>query len=75
MTKGRMLKRSLKISYHQGALPTRSNYKENWYVKIFPFEEGALKWYAKNSAFCVRTRTVNVNMFSTTVKDEILEGW
>ncbi len=29
----------------------------------------------KNSAVCVRTRTVNVNTFSTTVKDEILEGW
>ncbi len=29
----------------------------------------------KNSAVCVRTRTVNVNTFSTTVKGEILEGW
>ncbi len=29
----------------------------------------------KNSAVCVRTRTVNVNTFSTTVKDEISEGW
>ncbi len=28
----------------------------------------------KNSAVCVRTWTVNVNTFSTTVKDEILEG-
>ncbi len=28
----------------------------------------------QNSAVCVRTRTVNVNTFSTTVKDEILEG-
>ncbi len=28
----------------------------------------------KNSAVCVRTRTVNVNTFSTTVKDEISEG-
>ncbi len=29
----------------------------------------------KNSAVCVRTRTVNVNTFSTTVKDEISEEW
>ncbi len=33
----------------------------------------------KNSAVCVRTRvrtrTVNVNTFSTTVEDEISEGW
>ncbi len=29
----------------------------------------------KNSAVCVRTRTVNMNTFSTTVKDEISEGW
>ncbi len=29
----------------------------------------------KNSAVCVRTRTVNVNTFSTTMKDEISEGW
>ncbi len=29
----------------------------------------------KNSAVCVRTRTVNVNTLSTTVKDEISEGW
>ncbi len=29
----------------------------------------------KNSAVCVRTRTVNVNTFSTTVKNEISEGW
>ncbi len=28
----------------------------------------------KNSAVCVSSRTVNVNTFSTTVKDEILEG-
>ncbi len=28
----------------------------------------------KNSAVRVRTRTVNVNMFSTIVKDEISEG-
>ncbi len=28
----------------------------------------------KNSAVCVRTRTVNVNTFSTTVKDEISQG-
>ncbi len=28
----------------------------------------------KNSAVCVKTPTVNVNTFSTTVKDEILEG-
>ncbi len=25
-----------------------SNYKENWYATTFPYEEGALKWYAKN---------------------------
>ncbi len=43
-----MLKRSLKIPYHHGALMTRSNYKENWYAKTFPYEEGVLKWYAKN---------------------------
>ncbi len=30
--------------------------------------------HGKNSAVCVRTRMVNVNTFSTTVKDEILEG-
>ncbi len=29
----------------------------------------------KNSVVCVRTRTVNVNTFSTTMKDEISEGW
>ncbi len=29
----------------------------------------------KNSAVCVRTPMVNVNTFSTTVKDEISEGW
>ncbi len=29
----------------------------------------------ENSAVCVGTRTVNVNTFSTTVKDEISEGW
>ncbi len=34
-----------------------------------------LRYFLKNSAVCVRTRTVNVNTFSTTVKDEILEGW
>ncbi len=45
---GRKLKRSLIIPYHQGALTTRSNYKENWYAKTFPYEVGALKWYAKN---------------------------
>ncbi len=45
---GRMLKRSLKIPYHQGTLTTRSNYMENWYAKTSPYEEGALKWYAKN---------------------------
>ncbi len=33
------------------------------------------KGLKKNSAVCVRTRTVNVNTFSTTVKDEISEGW
>ncbi len=43
-----MLKRSLQIPYHQGALKTRSNYKENWYAKTSPYEEGFLKWYAKN---------------------------
>ncbi len=31
--------------------------------------------YLKNSAVCVRTRMVNVNTFSATVKDEISEGW
>ncbi len=30
--------------------------------------------YPKNSAVCVRTRMVNMNMFSTTVKEEISEG-
>ncbi len=35
-----MLKRPLRIRYHQGALTTRSNYKENWYAKTFPYEEG-----------------------------------
>ncbi len=29
----------------------------------------------KNSAVCGRTRTVNVNTFSTTLKNEISEGW
>ncbi len=24
---------------------SRSNYKENWYAKTFPYEEGTLKWY------------------------------
>ncbi len=43
-----MLKRSLRIPYRQGAFTTRNNYKENWYAKTFPYEEGALKWYAKN---------------------------
>ncbi len=43
-----MLKHSLKIPYFQGALTTRSNYKENWCAKTSPYEEGALKWYAKN---------------------------
>ncbi len=32
------------------------------------------KLYEKNSAICVRTRTINVNTFSDTVKDEISEG-
>ncbi len=48
MTEGRMLKHSVKIPYHQGTFMTRSNYKENWHPKTFPYEEGALKWYAKN---------------------------
>ncbi len=43
-----MLKHSLKIPYHQRALITSGNYKENWYTKTFPYEKGALKWYAKN---------------------------
>ncbi len=43
-----MLKRSFKLPYLQGASTTRSNYKENWYAKTFPYEKGALKWYAKN---------------------------
>ncbi len=38
-------------------------------------EKQILKLLKKNSAVCVRTRMVNVNTFSTTVKDEILEGW
>ncbi len=33
-----------------------------------------VKWSEKTRAVCVRTRTVNANTFSTTVKDEILEG-
>ncbi len=45
---GRMLQRSLRIHYHQGALKTRNNYKENWYAKTFLREERVLKWYAKN---------------------------
>ncbi len=48
ITRGRILKRSLKIPSLQGALTTRSNYKENWYAKTSPYEEGALKWYAKD---------------------------
>ncbi len=43
--RGHMLKHSIKISYRQGVLPTRSNYKENWYAKTFSYEEGALKSY------------------------------
>ncbi len=43
-----MLKRSLRIPYHQGAFTTRRNCKENWYAKTFPYKEGALKGYAKN---------------------------
>ncbi len=43
-----MLKQSLEIPCRQGALSSRSNYKENWYAKTFPYEEGALKWYAGN---------------------------
>ncbi len=31
--------------------------------------------FKTHSAICVRTPTVNMNTFSTTVKDEILEGW
>ncbi len=38
----------LKNSLLSGALRTRSNYKENWYARTFPYEEGALQWYAKN---------------------------
>ncbi len=48
VTHGRMLQRSLKIPYHQGALMTRSSYKKDWYAKTFPYEEGPLKRYAKN---------------------------
>ncbi len=40
---GRMLKRFFKIPYHQGVSTIRSNYKENWYAKTFPYEKGALK--------------------------------
>ncbi len=36
-----------RIPYRQGALTTRSNYKEKWYAKTFLYEEGTLKWYAK----------------------------
>ncbi len=43
-----MLKHSLRISYREGVLTTRSNYKENWYAKTFPYKEGILKWYAEN---------------------------
>ncbi len=43
-----MLQRTLRIPYCQGVLTTRGNYKENWYAKTFPYEEGTLKWYAKN---------------------------
>ncbi len=43
-----MLKHSLRISYHQGDMMTNSIYKKNWYAKTFPYEEGALKRYAKN---------------------------
>ncbi len=42
-----MLKCSLRIPYRQGALMTRSNYKENWYAKTFPYEERALGPYAE----------------------------
>ncbi len=41
-----------------------------------PFTKfNTLRYVQKNSAVCVRTPTVNVNTFSTTVKDEILEEW
>ncbi len=43
-----MLKCSRRISYRQGALTIRSSYKESWYAKTFPYEEGAFKWYSKN---------------------------
>ncbi len=45
-------------------------------IRLVPFSPPGLPLYRdiKNSAVCVRTRTVNVNTFSATVKDEILEG-
>ncbi len=61
-TKACVLKRSLKIPYRQGALTIRSNYKENWYAKTFPHEEGALKWYAKNFLMAGFINKVNLGL-------------
>ncbi len=44
------------------------------YEKLLP-TNFSYNFFQKNSAVCVRTRRVNVNTFSTTVKDEISEGW
>ncbi len=45
------------------------------FEKLLEIWEEITQKFEKNSAVCVRTRTVNVNTFSTTVKDEISEGW
>ncbi len=52
-------------------IPIIDNFLIDWAVgevECYPLPQ-------KNSAVCVRTRTVNVNTFSTTVKYEISEGW
>ncbi len=69
LLKNKFFKKYTFISYQYKIL---SKLKKNWIPWVLHQWIGSTK---KNSAVCVRTRTVNVNTFSSTVKDEISEGW